>query len=1102
MKRVSFYMAVAVTVLLAGFIFSQNVTVTKVGEWGTGYYQSVFIRGNYAYCPAGENRGVDILDIADPSNPEKVANVPVPGFAADIDFVGRYAFVGCKAKNNGLQVVDIDTPSTPAIVKSVDTGGDAVGVTIIGNHVYAIMDNGAFKIFDITTPSAPVLAGSLGTAVGARGVFVKGNYAYVTFGSEGMDVIDVSVPAAPVLAGNYTLPDYYLERVWVKENYAYVTTGHNGLLILDVTVPSAPTPVGSIDTPGYAFELFLTGDFVFLADRSKGLRIIDVSAPSTPVLMGSHDTDGDARGVYITGNHAYIADNDYGLQIMDISEQSSPLPVGSYNNTCGETQTVYVSGNYAYVGDEAGVLHIVDISNPSAPFQTGLWDTESRVRDIHVREDYAYVANWTMYGEGVKIIDVSDPSAPSLVSATAPKIKAGSIYVRGNYAYISGSDMAVIDISDPTDAAVIGSFSFGSVASPDLSVEGNYAFTTGLRHGIKVFDISVPTAPAQIVYYSSTVSPIIGHDTAGGHAYLGEVWGGLTVLDISNPASPVNLGRCDLPDNSWNVYVDGNFAYVANGIAGLKVVDIFEPSQPSLVGSFDTPGRAMDVVVRGDYAYIADGESGKLFILYVDKSDVGPRISINKNQLNFAADTSGAVTGPQSIWVDHSGERPPAWSAITDRYWLACTPASGTGSGEIRISVDPSGLEPGTYTGAVSIASLDASNSPRIVSVTLTIYRREQTAEPFGVFTTPSENAVVTGSIPVTGWALDDIGVAGVQIFREEDGAPVYIGDAVLVEGARPDVEETYPGYPMNSRAGWGYMLLTNFLPNGNGTFTIYAVAADLDGHQVELGSKTIVVNNANAVKPFGAIDTPAQGGTASGGDYINYGWVLTPQPNIIPMDGSTIRVYVDGVELGNPAYNLYREDIAEFFPGYGNSGGAVGYFHLDTTQYENGVHIIHWTAEDDAGNSDGIGSRYFNVQNPVGSIEEGRGTRDEGRKRFSQFEMMPEEQENPRAVQEGSPRRGGAVQGGSTRRVVELERVEHYLTPDTRDLTLRSGYLAVSGQLRELPIGSTLDTDRGRFLWQPGPGFVGRYEFVFILTDVHGNEARKNVTVTIMPRY
>jgi len=100
------------------------------------------------------------------------------------------------------------------------------------------------------------------------------------------------------------------------------------------------------------------------------------------------------------------------------------------------------------------------------------------------------------------------------------------------------------------------------------------------------------------------------------------------------------------------------------------------------------------------------------------------------------------------------------------------------------------------------------------------------------------------------------------------------------------------------------------------------------------------------------------------GDHFINWGWVLTPQPNSIPFDGSTISVWVDGVSIGHPTYNNYRTDIASLFPGYANSNGAVGYFYLDTTAYKNGVHTIAWSARDNAGNVDGIGSRYFTIHN------------------------------------------------------------------------------------------------------------------------------------------
>jgi hypothetical protein len=196
----------------------------------------------------------------------------------------------------------------------------------------------------------------------------------------------------------------------------------------------------------------------------------------------------------------------------------------------------------------------------------------------------------------------------------------------------------------------------------------------------------------------------------------------------------------------------------------------------------------------------------------------------------------------------------------------------------------------------------------------------------------------------------------------------VFIGNAVFVEGARPDVAGIYPDYPNHQRAGWGYSLLTNFFPNqGNGTFVLHANAYDTDGNSTDLGQKTITCNNAESKKPFGTIDTPAQGGTASGKRYYNWGWVLTTPPNWIPYDGKTIKVLIDGKFIGHPTYGIPREDIVSAFPGCLNNRegrGGVGYMIIDTTIYKNGIHTISWFALDSAGNKDGIGSRYFQIRN------------------------------------------------------------------------------------------------------------------------------------------
>jgi hypothetical protein len=489
-----------------------------------------------------------------------------------------------------------------------------------------------------------------------------------------------------------------------------------------------------------------------------------------------------------------------------------------------------------------------------------------------------------------------------------------------------------------------------------------------------------------------------------------------------------------------------------------------------------------------------------------------PEICISPTQMNFTAIIGGTVTGSQNFGVSNCGNGTLNWTLSDNVNWLNYSSTAGTNYGEVTVSADASGLAAGSYTGTINIIDPNALNSPQSVTVNLTVKNASQSELPFGQFATPIHGSTVRSSIAVTGWVLDDVEVMSVKIYN----GTTFVGDAVFVEGARPDVEKAYPDYPKNSRAGWGYMLLTYFLPNGgNGTYTIHAKATDAEGHQVTLDSKTIICDNAHAVKPFGALDTPGQGGLASGSSFTNWGWVLTPQPNAVPTDGSTIFVYVDSVKKGSPEYNLYRSDIANFFPGYANSNGASGRFYLDTTAYENGVHTIQWTATDDAGNTDGIGSRFFTIQNTNHSSQTAAQKMTTLSNIFVDDSYLYDE---PVEIKKGWRKNTGVHEvypddnGMITTKINELERVEIHLrenrepqrgpgreTPE-KSLSKWTGYQVIGNQIKALPIGSNLDAETGVFCWQPAPGFLGRFHLVFVKIIQNRIMIKKNITLEIVP--
>jgi len=518
----------------------------------------------------------------------------------------------------------------------------------------------------------------------------------------------------------------------------------------------------------------------------------------------------------------------------------------------------------------------------------------------------------------------------------------------------------------------------------------------------------------------------------------------------------------------------------------------------------------------------------------------------------------------QRVTIGQVGAGSMSWRAEANVTWIRIEPSAGQGAGVLSVGVDPRGLASGgEYQGTIRIDSAEAGNSPLLIEVSLHIYASGTTSAPFGFFDTPVDGtAGVTGAIAVTGWALDDVGVRNVRIYRDpvgdEEGGEhgfIYIGDTVFVEGARPDVEQRYPFNPENRRAGWGYMLLSNVLPGrGNGSFTLHALATDVEGHLASLGSKTIVCENAQAVLPFGTIDTPTQGGAAWGTDFANFGWALTPPPKFIPIDGSTITVWVDGLPLGHPSYNHFRIDVATLFPGHVNSNGAIGLFHVDTTGFDDGMHTIAWSVEDSSGAVSGIGSRFFTIQNAGGGIPASGGTNSEQAGTVSPRPRntasirpndmaglledpagIPYDDASPLFVKTGYdlirpaepvfPGENGII----NLKIKELERITIYLSAEdaveaTEELFVRlnqnapfaklprttdvpetlasySAFLLVGSERRPLPIGATFDAVRGILYWQAGPGFIGFYDFLIVSDDEVRGRFLKKLRIEIQPQ-
>jgi hypothetical protein len=527
----------------------------------------------------------------------------------------------------------------------------------------------------------------------------------------------------------------------------------------------------------------------------------------------------------------------------------------------------------------------------------------------------------------------------------------------------------------------------------------------------------------------------------------------------------------------------------------------------------------------------------------VTQSGLGPAMSVNPASLRFAATNSGtmltAQTGAQTVRIGQTGTGTVTWRATANQPWLTVSPGEGTGPATLTIGVahHPSLPPNGASVGSITLTFTGAGSGPPPLAVTLTTIPNGTSAVPFGSFDTPQHGATgVSGSVALTGWVLDDLDVTGVRIFMStvanecrlhELNTPtmVFIGQASMVEGARPDIVTAYPNHPRNTRAGWGYMLLTNFLP-GDGAYTLCAVADDAEGRSALLTSpppggaapvpyKSMAVANATAIKPFGAIDTPRQGQIISGTSFLNWGWVLAHgEHGASPPDGGTVTVYINSAAEDSPPVGWTgRPDINLLFPSFEGRATAVGVHTFNPQALGEGVYTIAWGVTDTNGQTAGVGSRFFTV---TAAGEGGGGTTTSLAAPALQPLAVANQAMSLASHVNGAPdaarplraRRGFDLStpftpvardagGRDAIEAEEMDRVEVDLGAGGGTLT---GYMRVGKELGPLPIGSRLNAGTGTFGWQPGVGFVGRYDLVFVRTQRGRVLSRQEVTIALHP--
>jgi hypothetical protein len=553
------------------------------------------------------------------------------GSPKDVVVEGDYAYL---AANGVFLVVDISDPNNPKQVSYCKVYG-AERIFIAGNYA-CIGGVVGITLIDISDPLLPYEVStydvSEGSYAGIYGFFALDNYIY--FISESLSnrpfiVLDISNPASPTKISQYDLPapsdrqfvfDY---DIYVSGNYAYIACGEYGLIILDVSNPASPTKIKEFATLGYAAKVLVSGNYAYVSNESKDIsfndyEIINISDVNNPFRVGESNTSGTfSYNLYVSSNYLYTV-HSVDINTFDISISSSPKLIDNYR-TEEIAHRISKSENYIYVANDGYGLRVLDVTISSLPVEVGSYNVPGYAETISIKGDYAYVTEDVMSrGQRLKVINISDSASPYVAAASTFPILADKTFISDNYLYaiyntynpVSGL-LKIIDISNPFLPKETGEYTFSEYVL-GIFVSGDNAYIANKTQGLKILNISNPQYP---ILVGSCDTPGYAHSVVvrSSYAYVADTYSGLRIIDISNPFSPAEIGSIyqNLAEGTefiGDVSVSGNHAYLSCGTAGLRIVDISDPYNPTEISQCDIGKQTFKIDIVGQNAYLINNK--------------------------------------------------------------------------------------------------------------------------------------------------------------------------------------------------------------------------------------------------------------------------------------------------------------------------------------------------------------------------------------------------------------------------------------------------------------------------------------------------------------
>lgn len=280
---------------------------TLANVWG-------YTAGGREYALAGASKGLIIVDITNPDQPQQIVQIPGPNnLWKEIKTYGHYAYIVSEG-GQGIQIVDLSNLPSPNLNSHFYTGNGAVAGAILKIHalhidttkgfLYAYGGNGSLfsggaKIFDLKPdPYNPVFVGKFDQLAYIHDGYVDNDTLYAGHIYQGIfSIVDMADKSNPRLIATQNTPNNFTHNTWLSDDRRTLFTtdevNNSTLAAFDISDPENIRLLDKIQSnPGsnsMVHNTHILHNYAVTSWYKDGFTIVDATRPDNLVQVGNFD---------------------------------------------------------------------------------------------------------------------------------------------------------------------------------------------------------------------------------------------------------------------------------------------------------------------------------------------------------------------------------------------------------------------------------------------------------------------------------------------------------------------------------------------------------------------------------------------------------------------------------------------------------------------------------------------------------------------------------------------------------------------------------------------------------------------------------------------